>query len=258
MDRETLAASVAGTAAQLRLQLSDITAASQMLEQTTSEDRARAYLAVLNQGICRMLRTVGQMELLNRLTEEDEIRVFPVPTDLGVWTRELAEHARGILLGARVSLEYRGPKVLMATVDQGLVQQMLLELICVAAQPGGEVSLSLAKQEDTACFTVCGTGTQIPPEDLVQLLFPREETLPSSWGLPLARQIAELHGGSLVAGTVNGARAALVATLPLRLDLPVSHLDSPSRLYASGGFCAELVAFSQILPTDSFTPEALE
>ena len=153
MDRETLAASVTGTAAQLRLQLSDITAASQMLEQTTSGDRARAYLAVLNQGICRMLRTVGQMELLNRLTEEDEIRVFPVPTDLGVWTRELAEHARGILLGARVSLEYRGPKVLMATVDQGLVQQMLLELICVAAQPGGEVSLSLAKQEDTACFT---------------------------------------------------------------------------------------------------------
>ena len=45
MDRETLAASVTGTAAQLRLQLSDITAASQMLEQTTSGDRARAYLA---------------------------------------------------------------------------------------------------------------------------------------------------------------------------------------------------------------------
>ena len=72
------------------------------------------------------LTEVGQL-LLHRgdqivtLVEktEDEIRVFPVPTDLGVWTRELAEHARGILLGARVSLEYRGPKVLMATVDQG-------------------------------------------------------------------------------------------------------------------------------------------
>lgn len=257
MDRETLAESVAGTAAQLRMQLADMTAASQMLERTANGERACAYLAVLNQSICRMLRTVGQMELLNRLTDEDELRTFPVPTDLGPWTRELAERIRGILRGARVFLDYQGPEILLANVDQALVKQMLLELIAAVAQPEGEVALALAQREENACFTVRGAGPQRPAGELNRILDHPGEPLPKRWEVPLARQIAELHAGSLVAETAAGGRVSLVVTLPLRLGMPAGHMESPILPYDAGGFCDELVAFSDILPAQAFSPEAL-
>ena len=68
MDRESLAADTAKTAAALRSQLNQMAAASQVLERSTENEKGRAYLAIMNQSICRMLRIVGRMELGHRLT----------------------------------------------------------------------------------------------------------------------------------------------------------------------------------------------
>ena len=59
MERKPISAA-AHTAAALRSQLNQIAAASQMLEMS-AEGRSRSYLAVINQGICRMLRIVGRI-----------------------------------------------------------------------------------------------------------------------------------------------------------------------------------------------------
>lgn len=257
MDRETLAASVAGTAAQLRLQLANITAASQMLERAAEGEKAGAYLAVLNQGICRMLRSVGQMELLSRLTDEDEIRIFPTPVDLGQLCAQLARRAEGVLRGAGVTLEYQGPGILLAQADPLLVEQMLLELLAAAAQPGEPMSLSLTQQEDTACFTVRGTGAQLEIGELAGMFDPRPGGLSQRWEVPLAQRIAELHGGSLVAGGAPGERLSLVATLPLGAGRPSGHLESPAPVYDPGGFDRALIAFSDLLPPSAFGPEEL-
>ena len=257
MDRETLAASVARTAARLRLQLSDMTAASQMLERTAGGERAGDYLAVLNQSICRMLRAVGQMELLSRLTEENEIRVFPGEVDLGPGTEELAERAKGVLRGAGVTLEYQGPKILLANVDQGLIRQMLLEMICGAALPDEQVTLTLTRREDCVCFTVRGTGAPIPEGELAGMFDPWDKEDPKGWGIPLAQRIAELHGGGLVAGTGAGERISMVATVPLRQESSAGHLESPPHRYTAGGFDDALVAFSELLPPQAFRPEEM-
>ena len=257
MDRETLAASVTGTAAQLRLQLANLTAASQMLERAAEDPRAKAYLAVLNQNICRMLRTVGQMELLARLTDEDEIRAFPVMTDLGPWMQELVQRIQGVLRGAGISLEYQGPELLMANVDPQLIQQMVLELLAAAAQPEAPLSLTLSRQGDSACFTVRGAAPQLSAGELAHLLGGEEGFLPQRWDIPLAQRIAELHGGSLVAETGGDHRVTLVATLPLGMSRPTSALESPSCGYHAGGFDQALVAFSELLPQALFSPENL-
>ena len=72
MDRETLAADTAKTAAALRSQLNQMAAASQVLERSTAGEKERTYLAVINQSICRMLRIVGRMELGHRLTDREK------------------------------------------------------------------------------------------------------------------------------------------------------------------------------------------
>ena len=140
LDREGLAASVAKTAGELRLQLAHITASSQLLERMAQGERARAYLAVVNQSICRMLRSIGRMELLHRLTDENEIRVFPRLMDLGRWTAQLAQRLQSVLQGADVTLRYQGPDILLSCADEELLRQMLLELLVQAARPGDEVS----------------------------------------------------------------------------------------------------------------------
>ena len=208
MDRETLAASVAGMAARLRIQLSNLTAASQMLERTATGENG-AYLAVLNQSICRMLRSVGQMELLDRLTDEDEIRAFPAPVDLGPWSAQLAARARGVLGGAGVSLSYQGPERLLAHVDQDLAEQMVLSLVACAARPGGEVSITLTQQEDSACFTVRGPGPARPGEELIQRLSaPRPGG--TGRGLGAAPGPADCRAARGQPGGAAGARGAAV------------------------------------------------
>ena len=63
MDTERLDQGTARTAAELRLQLAQMTAASQLLERGAQDEKSRRYLAALNQSICRMLRIVGRLEI---------------------------------------------------------------------------------------------------------------------------------------------------------------------------------------------------
>ena len=71
MERQELDQGTARTAAELRLQLAQMTAASQLLEHTARDEKSQDYLAAMNQSICRMLRIVGRLELSGRLGGED-------------------------------------------------------------------------------------------------------------------------------------------------------------------------------------------
>ena len=56
MDRPNIDQGAARTAAELRVQLAQMTAATQVLEQSAADEKSRRYLAALEQSICRMLR----------------------------------------------------------------------------------------------------------------------------------------------------------------------------------------------------------
>ena len=76
--------------AQLRMQLAQMTAASQLLERYATDEKSRAYLSTINQSVCRMLRLVGRLELAQRLTDEDEVRLHVAPLDITRWGEDLA------------------------------------------------------------------------------------------------------------------------------------------------------------------------
>ena len=124
MDRESVDKGAARMAAELRVQLAQMTAASQMLERCAWDEKSRGYLAALNQGICRMLRTVG---LAARLADEAP-RLELAAADLGELTAELGERMEGLLERTGVRLSVSGPEGLAARVDEALIRQMLLEL----------------------------------------------------------------------------------------------------------------------------------
>ena len=252
MDREYLASGIGGAAAELREQLAMMTAASQLLERTAT-GREREYLASLNRNICRMLRTVNRMELAHRLTDENEIRSFPAPMDLGPWTQALAQHAKDVLSAAGVSLEWDAPESLLLNGDECLLSHMVLEMISAALSGGNHISLTVSRRNDNVHLTVTAGGDAPEALRIPDSVGDGEEP----FGVALIRQVAQLHGGTLVTVLEGGRFRSLTAILPRRMDLPAGRLESPKSEPVSGGFDRVLVAFSHLLPSDMFAPDEL-
>lgn len=250
MDREYLADGIATTAAELREQLSLMTAASQLLERTAG-DRERKYLATLNQSICRMLRTVSRMELAHRLTDENEIRAFPDLMDLGPWTEALARRIQSVLAPAGIAMEWAAPSNLLINGDEGLLSRTVLEMVNAAATAGDRVKLTVTSQGDKVHITAAAGG-DVPERPRIPEHISVDE---EDFGIAMIRLVAQLHGGTLVT-CLNGEMCqSLTVILPQRLNLPAGRLESPRSEPASGGFDPVLVAFSHLLSDEAFLPE---
>jgi len=255
MDRESLAAGLTKTASALREQLSQITAASQMLERAQAADKSRSYLAVINRNICRMLRTIERMELSHRLTDDNEVRIFPNPMDLAELAEELFPKLQSVLEPIGVQFTWNVPGSLPVCMDKGLIRSMLLELICNAAQAGAHVTLTISRRNNSICFTVSDDGAGVSAQDLPRLFDSDEGSL--GQGVPMAQRIAELHGGSLMADSAPGRGLTMAAVLPVGEPRKGMRLESPFLPLPTGGFDEALVTFSEMLPAEMFLPEEL-
>ena len=257
MDRTGMDHGTARTAAELRLQLAQMTAASQLLERTATDDKSRVYLAALNQSICRMLRVVGRLELTERLGGEDA-KVEPILTDLTRVVEDLGDRLGRLLAYAGVELTVKAPELLLATVDEVVIRQMVMELVSNGARAGKHVRLTLAQHGDRAVFTVEDDGPGVAPDRLSYLFCGAEEAAPD-WrrggvGVAIARRAAALHGGALVADCNQGRGLRVVASIPLG-EMEERTLREPGVAWDRGGFADELVALSNLLPAKAFRPE---
>lgn len=243
-------------AAELRIQLAQMTAASQMLERCAWDQKSRGYLAAMNQGICRMLRIVGRMELAQRLDAEAP-RLRLVPTDLGELTADLGDRMEGLLERAGVTLTVICPEHLPARADGDLIRQLLLELVANGAKAGRHVRLTLEQDRDNALFTVEDDGPGIPPEKL-EHLFSGGGTDEPEWrrggnGTAIAHRIAVLHGGTLVARCAPGQGLKVTASIPLNRGGD-GGLECPRTQWDRGGFDEAMVGLSHLLPAGIFAP----
>lgn len=253
MNRESLAADTAKTAAALRSQLNQMAAASQVLEHSTTNEKDRAYLAVINQSICRMLRIVGRMELEHRLTEEPA-QLSLKYTDLILPLENLSARLQGVLADIGVTFTLHCPDHLCSMVDGDLLRQMLLELISNLALVGTEIALSVAVKDGRICFTLSDNG---PGRAEGRPLLPaRLEEQEEQTSIALARRIAELHGGTLMISANEDSCLSIAVSIPYQKELGI-RLESASVPWHTGGFDAVLVAMSQLLPSRSFLPENL-
>jgi len=259
MDRPSIDQGAARTAAALRLQLAQMTAATQVLERTATDEKSRRYLAALDQSICRMLRIVGRLELSSRLGGEGgPARLENALTDLSQLIRELGERMGPLLALAGVELTVNAPEWTGALADEGLLRQMLMELVSNAAKAGKHVALTLAQHGGRAVFTVEDDGPGVDPERLGRLFSGGEEAVPD-WrragvGIAIARRVAELHGGTIVADCAPGKGLRVVASIPLGTP-GGTVFQTPTLTWDRGGFDEELIALSDLLPLAAFGPK---
>ena len=258
MDRPNIDQGAARTAAELRVQLAQMTAATQVLEQSATDEKSRRYLAALEQSICRMLRIVGRLELTGRLGGDTPARLEPVLTDLARLTRELGERLGELLACAGVELSVDAPDWMGALADEGLIRQMLMELVSNGAKAGKHVALTLIQHGQRAVFTVEDDGPGVDPERMSRLFSGEEEAVPD-WrrggvGISIARRVADLHGGTLVADCIPGKGLKVAASIPLGTP-GGAVFQTPALTWDWGGYDEELIALSDLLPAKAFGPK---
>ncbi|CAB3747370.1 hybrid sensor histidine kinase/response regulator [Burkholderia puraquae] len=172
------------------------------------------------------------------------LRLERVPVDLvrvvRDATRELDATAQA--QGLELSTSYAMPTCVIPA-DRERVRQVLSNLLSNAIKftpPGGRIDVSLIRAGERVRLSVADTGQGIAPEYLPHLFetFSRpERALVSSkrglgLGLSIVRNIAQLHGGEVVATSAGTGRGTTVTvTLPAGWDA-----DDPAgnRLRAAG------------------------
>lgn len=104
--------------------------------------------------------------------------------------------------------------------DAPSLEQLFLNLLLNSAhalERGGCTKLTLEIEGANACVSVTDDGEGIEPEDLTRVLDPFFSTKSdgTGLGLPIARQIATAHGGSLRIDSTPGEGTRVVVRLPL-------------------------------------------
>lgn len=110
--------------------------------------------------------------------------------------------------------------------DVGLIRQavrILVDNACKYTPPEGTITLSLAAVEGRALLSVTDTGPGIPPAEQERVFerFYRSEqsrsraTGGTGLGLPIARWIAQRHGGDIALNSATGQGSRFTLVLPL-------------------------------------------
>ena len=177
-------------------------------------------------------RMERQVEQLVRLVD-DLLEVSRITRGTFALRREgvdLAAIVRAAVETSSPSMEAAGHRLELSLPDEPLrldgdpvrLTQILANLLNNAARytpPGGRISVTLARQADTALVSVRDSGAGIAPEALPRLFEMFSRGADSSGlgiGLALCRRLAEMHGGTIEAQSEGpGQGSAFTVRLPL-------------------------------------------
>jgi PAS domain S-box-containing protein len=215
---------------ELRTPLNAIIGFSEMIEQGIAgpiSPQQQEYLQLVLQSGQHLLSVIN--DILD-LAHADSGK-FELCDESGIDLRQIAaatialmrhkSEAGGVFLSNTISEEL--PRL---TADSTRLKQILLNLISNAVrftEPGGSVTVSAHPSADGAiAFAVADTGVGMTEDEVRIALEPfgqvdarlSREHEGTGLGLPLARRLAELHGGSLHVESEKGTGTRVVVTLP--------------------------------------------
>jgi signal transduction histidine kinase len=181
----------------------------------------RDSVSIIAEQAKRLSRLVDDLFLLAR----SDVKARPLATARFYLDDVLRECVRGVeLLGAsrKVRFELSAQEDVEIDADEDLLRRMLMNLLENAVRHTGvgtTIQVELTRQNGRIEIAVRDQGTGIPAEqrDRIFERFVRLESAPggAGLGLPIARWIAEAHGGSLTLAESSQAGSRFVVRLPI-------------------------------------------
>jgi signal transduction histidine kinase len=225
---------LATLAHELRNPLAPLRSALQVLRGPRAEAAARAQaLAVMDRQLRHMVRLIDDLLDVSRISR-DQVRLQRAPLDLAGVVRAALETAGPVIAAKHHRVELAWPdQAAWVDGDATRLTQILSNLLDNAAKytpAGGRIAVALRAAGEAAEIVVEDDGVGIPPDKLPRVfdMFARVETegaAPQAGlgiGLALARRLAELHAGTLVAQSAGPGRGSgFVLRLP-RIAAPAA------------------------------------
>lgn len=235
------------------------------LEPQESERLSNAS-ARLNQSIYQFLRLCSQMSDGGKLLLQRK-PLHRRPTNLNDFFADFAAQIEPLILSVGVQFVFEGPAFpLRGDIDTALLERALYNLISNALNytpRGGTVTLRLSKQQRMLLVSVTDNGEGISP-DVLSTLFERftDHSLGDArwgmgFGLPMAREIARLHGGDLSVAPSTGGKGTCVS---FTLSLEPAPIELHQRIMSydyTGGLHHGLVELSDVLDSHIFNPKEI-
>jgi signal transduction histidine kinase len=185
-----------------------------------SEDEYQESFTIVAEQAARLSRLVDAMFLLSR-AEAQGIPLIREPLYLDDLVAECARALRIVADERRVTIRTCGEAELMFAGDNTLLRQMVGNLLDNAiryAKPDGLVTATVSRTSPGVTIRVVDDGEGIPPEQQGRIFerFARfnDRSNGAGLGLPIARWIAEAHGGALVLESSSSGGSCFTITLP--------------------------------------------
>ncbi|MGQ0547702.1 MAG: ATP-binding protein, partial [Betaproteobacteria bacterium] len=188
------------------------------------EEKLRWAREVLERQTGQVVRLVDDLLEMSRISRGN-LTLDVAEMALGDALERAIEAARPLIDARNHRLELRQPpQRLLVRGDLVRLTQLFANVLVNAAKytpAGGEIGLSVAAGEGEATITVSDNGRGIASDVLDRIFEPFAQMANASRtglgiGLPLARRLAELHGGSLEAKSDGpGTGSTFIVRLPL-------------------------------------------
>jgi signal transduction histidine kinase len=196
------------------------TAQVTLARESRSEGDYRESLTIVEEQSARLARLVDAMFLLSR-AEAQGIPLVREPLYLDELIAECARALRVFANERGVEVETRGDVEATFFGDNTLLRQMVGNLLDNAirhATPGGKVAATLTRTPAAVTILVTDDGEGIPSHEQARIFerFVRLDTRSrgAGLGLPIAKWIAEAHGGRLVLESSHAGGSCFSVTLP--------------------------------------------
>ncbi|HEX2163922.1 MAG TPA: response regulator [Thermoanaerobaculia bacterium] len=209
---------------ELRNPLSPIVTGLELFRQAGMENPALQRVhASMERQARHLVRLVDDLLDVSRISQ-GKIELQLERLELSPLLRQAVDSVRPLIEERRHRLVFEeADRDLVVEADAVRLVQVIANLLNNAARytdPGGEIRLSVARDEDDALVRVADTGRGIAPEMLDRIfdifVQEREGGKGLGLGLTLVRQLVELHGGGVRAFSQGpGQGSELVVRLPL-------------------------------------------
>jgi len=213
---------------EFRTPLTGIQGFSEMMsEEDLTYEEMKEYAGDINKDTKRLNRLITELLDLDRM-ESGRMQLTLEPVDVNELLIEVAALIRPTLSAHVIAFELdkAAPNV---RADRDKLTQVVTNLLNNAIKyspPGGEIRLSSQSGESWVRVSVRDQGTGIPADQL-ETVFERYTRVQATaryvqgtgLGLPIVRQIAEMHGGRAWVESVIGTGSVFWVELPM--DGPV-------------------------------------
>lgn len=188
---------------------------------TRSSDEYRESLTIVGEQSHRLARIVDAMFLLSR-AEADGVPLQPAFLHLDELTDDSVRALRVLASRRAVSVARTGEDEVALVGDDGLLRRAIGNLLDNAirhALTGSTVVADVRMEGPMAVLRVSNVGEPIPAPDRDRIFdrFVRHTTSEGAGlGLPIARWIAQAHGGTVALAASDATGTTFVVTLPTR------------------------------------------